>query len=143
MAAHLSGASRLLEGWKAGHALRATVGALALPTALPLGGFDSEAVVRLGGLQRDELLRGSPEIDRDFRDLTLALQPFSEDRFGEIVSVPDDLWNTVAAEAAERLRQNVDRRLTNDRAEALLRGGYALRALEEALSLPPSIPAAG
>lgn len=142
MADDVSGASWLLEGWKAGHALRATVKLLVPPEPLPTDTVNEESVARLAGLSHDELLHGD-EYDRPLHELVTALQPFAGDRFGEIVSVSPQLWNATVHEAAQRLRQNVDRRLTPERAEPLLRAGYVLRALEEAFALQPSSPPVG
>jgi hypothetical protein len=139
MAADISAASRLLEGWKAGHALRATVNSLVPPQPLPSDTMNPESVARLAGLSHNELLHGD-DYERPLHELAAGLQPFTEERFGEIVSVNPELWNVTVQEAAQRLRHNVDRQLTPERAEPLLRAGYVLRALEEALALQPSNP---
>jgi hypothetical protein len=89
MAGDLSGASRLLEGWKAGHALRATVKSRVPPHPLPTDTVNHELMAQLAGLPHDELLHD--DYERPLHELAAALQPFAGERFGEIVSVSTEL----------------------------------------------------
>jgi hypothetical protein len=90
-----------------------------------------------------------PDLDRLTADPDQLLDPvraLASKRFGSVMTLPDEVWNAYVATAAMKLQGQLAagktltwKELTRSRIATMLRYGYVLRCLDEALELEPEL----
>ena len=95
-------------------------------------------------------LQGRPDLERLAADPTPLLEPtrtVATERFGEVMTLPPEVWNGYVVTATMKLQAQVAtrtltwRELGRERIEQMLRYGYVLRCLDEALGAEPELRA--
>jgi hypothetical protein len=133
----LDRAQPLLEVVKVGHALRATVGKFGTPPPLPVQGLDVAEVKRLSRLQWSDIGSSSPSDGMIIDQVTAHIQPYAGlVGFWDLLPVDPKVWDKTVLESASRMRRN-GYQVSPRAGSGIYRLGYVLRALEEALDLPP------
>jgi hypothetical protein len=146
---------------RVGYALRAFVDRFAIRQPLDVSTIDRSAVARLASRRRDPeagMLSNDALSDADVELLspigTLVARTSSEgERFRAVVSVEPPFWNACVSIVTYQIQKNVQqmglvrrgRQLDDDMTEGLLRYGFVLRCLDEALGIetPADVEAPG
>jgi hypothetical protein len=137
--------ARLLIVARAGYSLRAEVHRFVAHTQpLDVSSLDPDSIVRLAARPVDEEGVGAIVLGDDAHEVAAQLEPvgevvkdFAEERFTTIASVEPAFWNGVVSLATYQLQKNVAKWLRSELTESLLRWGFALRAMDEALGIGP------
>jgi hypothetical protein len=133
----LDRAQPLLEVVKVGHALRATVGMFGTPPPLPVQGLDTPGIKRLSALKWNEIGSSSPADDTVIDQVAAHIQPYAGPvGFWGLLPVDPKVWDKTVLESASRMRR-AGSRVSPRAGSSMYKLGYVLRALEEALDLPP------
>jgi hypothetical protein len=132
-----------MVGLRAGYALRSFVGRFADQVkAVDASPIDRPAVVALCDRSVEDLLSAEADTDLGVLDpIALLAGEYGEARFAEIVSVEPAFWNGVVSVATMQIQRNVARMYDSQMTETMLRYGFALRSLDEALGIAPFIGA--
>ena len=138
--------ARLLIVVRAGYSLRAEAHRfVAYAQPLDVSSLDSDSIVRLAARPVDEERVGAIVLRDDAHDVVAQLEPvgevireFAEERFPAIASVEPAFWNGVVSLATHQLQKNLGKWLHSELTESLLRWGFALRAMDEALGIGPA-----
>lgn len=137
--------ARLIVAMRAGYALRAELCQFAAYVQpLDVSNLDTGSIIRLGARPVDEEGVGAIVIENDADEVAAQLEPiarlvreFAEEQFPAIASVELAFWNGVVSLATYQLQKNLGRWLYSELTESLLRWGFVLRALDEALGIGP------
>lgn len=137
--------ARLLVVVRAGYSLRAEVhGFVTDAQPLDVSSLDSDSIIRLARRPVDEEGVGAIIFGDDAQEVAAQLEPvsevirgFAEERFPALSSVEPAFWNGVVSLATYQLQKNLGKWLHSEFIESLLRWGFALRALDEALGIGP------
>jgi hypothetical protein len=139
-------AARLFIVVRAGYSLRAQLRQFVeYPQPLDVSSFDADSIRRLAARPVDDEGVGVIVMgDDDAEDVAEQLEPvaevireFAEERFEAVASVEPAFWNGLVSLATYQLQNNLGKWLDSEMAESLLRWGFALRALDEALGIGP------
>jgi hypothetical protein len=132
----LDRAQPLLEVVKVGHALRATVGTFEPAPPLPVAGLDVTEIKRLAVLPFNKI--GShPVEEKTIDEVAAYVQPYvGPVDFWGLLPVDAKVWDRTVGTAASLMRRN-GYRISGRAGSSMFKVGYVLRALEEALELPP------
>ncbi|MBV9802254.1 MAG: hypothetical protein JO130_03655 [Solirubrobacterales bacterium] len=93
-------------------------------------------------------LKGRPDLERLAGDPTRLIDPtrtVATERFGSVMTLPPEVWNGYVITATMRLQAQLAtrtltwRELGRERIEQMLRYGYVLRCLDEALGAEPEL----
>jgi hypothetical protein len=93
-------------------------------------------------------LNGRPDLERLAADPTPLIDPtrtVATERFGSAMTLPPEVWNGYVVTATMKLQAQLGtrtltwRELGRDRIEQMLRYGYVLRCLDEALGAEPEL----
>jgi len=125
--------ARFADAYRIGRALRATIADVPIEP-LPTEAFDEAAVRRLAARPFADLLADEEE-RAALQGVAVALEPFYQGRFDEILSVDHAVWALVE----NQLKSSFQKRgvsWKSDASQSPLRVGFALRAMEEAFGLP-------
>lgn len=129
---------------RAGYSLRTFVGRFA-PRVLPLdvSVLNSDAIVALAGTPADDLidsfLAGDEDLHAALDPVARLLAIYAETEFDAVASVEPAFWDGLLQVATYQLQQNLGRVFDVETAEPVLRYGFVLRALDEALGLASSL----
>jgi hypothetical protein len=125
---------------RAGYSLGFYVGQFAAPVwPLDVSVLDRERIVALATAPADNLCDALLAGDDDLHD---ALDPvaslvtvYAESEFEAVASVQPAFWDGLLQVATYQLQQNLGRVFDAETAEPVIRFGFVLRALDEALGL--------
>jgi hypothetical protein len=128
----------------AGYSLRSFVGRFASSVwPLDVSVLDRDGIVGLAGTPADDLidsLRAGEEDTHALLDPAASLvATYAETAFDTVASVEPESWDGLLQVATHQLQQNLGRVFDVETAEPVLRYGFVLRALDEALGLA-SVP---
>jgi hypothetical protein len=137
--------ARLLIVVRAGYSLRAEVREfVTYAQPLDVSSLDSDSIIRLARRPVDEEGVGAIILGDDAQEVAAQLEPvsevirgFAEERFPALASVEPAFWNGVVSLATYQLQKNLGKWLHSELTESLLRLGFALRAMDEALGIGP------
>jgi hypothetical protein len=140
-----------IVGNRVGYSLRFYVDQFAIPQPLDISTIDENHIATLAGLPRDDeadVLSFDGVTDADFELLMPVAELVSQtagdgERFAAVVSVDPNFWNSVVAIATYEVQKNIQKQglvrngrdLDADTIEGLLRSGFVLRCLDEALGI--------
>ncbi len=127
---------------RAGYSLRFYVGQFAARVwPLDVSLLDRERIIALASAPADDLLDALRAGDDDMHD---ALDPaaslvstYAETQFEAVASIEPAFWDALLQVATYQLQQNLGRSFDVEPAEPVLRFGFVLGALDEALGLAP------
>jgi hypothetical protein len=143
--------SRLVESYAAAHRLEGGEVQRALRIAT-IAGYTTRLVVAEPTEQPSLTpsafqLSAHPDLDRLAADPTRLLDPvraIATDRFDSVMTLPPEVWTSYVATAAMKLQGQLAsgkklswQVLTRTRIEQMLRYGYVMRCLDEALGAEP------
>lgn len=107
------------------------------PPPLPVQGLDVAGVKRVSTLSWSDIGSSSPTDGVVIDQVTAHIQPYAElAGFWELLPVDPKVWDKTVLESASRMRRN-GYRVSPPPGSSMYKLGYVLRALEEALDLPP------
>lgn len=95
-------------------------------------------------------LSARPDVERIGRDpeaikrVADPVRTIATEQFETVMTLPQDVWNGYVATAAHKLQRQLQKQLTwrefgRDRIERMLRYGYVLRCLDEAINAEPVV----
>ena len=137
--------ARLLIVVRAGYSLRAEVHRfVAYAQPLDVSSLDSDSIIRLAARPVDEEGVGAIALGDDAEEVAAQLEPvgevirgFAEERFPALAQVEPAFSNGLVSLATYQLQQNLGKWLHSELTESLMRWGFALRAMDEALGIGP------
>jgi hypothetical protein len=133
-------AGPLWIGARAGYSLRSCVGVVGIHVRpLDVSVLDCNRIVALATTPADDLcdalLVGHDDLHDALDPVARLVTTYSESEFHRVASVEPAVWNGLLQVATYQLQRNVGRVFDVETAEPVLRFGFVLRALDEALGL--------
>jgi hypothetical protein len=125
---------------RAGYSLRFYAGRFAAQVwALDVSSLDRGPIVALTDTPADDmvdaLLAGDEDLHAVLDPVAELVATYAEDRFEAVASVEPAFWDGLVQVATYQLQHNLGRVFDVQTAEPVLRFGFVLRALDEALRL--------
>jgi hypothetical protein len=126
---------------RAGYSLRTILEQFASPvSALDVTALDRDAIVGLARTTADDLidslLAGDQAVHAVLDPVVSVVSTYTETEFDAVASVEPVLWDGLLQVATYQLQRSLGRVFDVETAEPVLRYGFVLRALDEALGLP-------
>jgi hypothetical protein len=134
----------LLMAVRAGYSLRTVLelfGSIASP--LDVSVLNRDGIVGLASIPADDLidslLAGDDEVHALLDPVASLVATYAESAFDLVASFEPEFWDGLLQVATYQLQQNLGRVFDVETAEPVLRYGFVLRALDEALGLASAI----
>lgn len=136
-------ADRAVPLWiavRAGYSLRTFVGRFSsMVWPLDVSVLNWDGIVALAGTPADDLLdslmAGDGDVHSVLDPVATLVATYAESAFDVVASVEPTFWDGLLQVATYQLQQNLGRVFDVETAEPVLRYGFVLRALDEALGL--------
>ena len=125
---------------RAGYSLRFYVGQFAVRVwPLDVAVLDRERIVALASAPADDLcdalLAGDDDVHRALSPVASLVSTYAETEFEAVASIEPAFWDGLLQVATYQLQQNLGRVFDVETVEPVLRFGFVLGALDEALGL--------
>jgi hypothetical protein len=125
---------------RAGYSLRAYAGEFTEHVwPLDVSGLDRDRIIALADAPADDmcdaLLAGDEDLHAVLDPVAMLVTTYAESGFDAVASVEPAFWDGLLQVATYQLQQNLGRVFDPETAEPMLRYGYVLRALDEAMGL--------